>query len=85
MSAASLPPFFHLGFRSILSIRNIRIIPITLITLSALIALIALTIPVIHSCLEHPFFDAALGDESLLHGDEQLVEHIHRLMNQRDA
>ncbi len=79
MSAASLPPFFHLGFRSILSIRNIRIIPITLITL------IALTIPVIHSCLEHPFFDAALGDESLLHGDEQLVEHIHRLMNQRDA
>ena len=46
---------------------------------------VVLAVPIIHPCLEHPLLDASLGDESLLHGFEQLVEHVHGLVDKRDA
>ena len=47
--------------------------------------MIVLVVSVVYSCLEHPFFDAAFGDEAVLHGSEEFVEHIVGLMDKGDA
>lgn len=39
----------------------------------------------VRPCLEHPFFDAAFGDEAILHGGEEFMEHIVGLLNKGDA
>ena len=70
-----------------LSSRSILITLITLTILPTLPALSAqvifsLAVSVVHSCLEHALFYAALGDEALLHGDEQFVEHVDGLVGE---
>lgn len=44
-----------------------------------------LTIPILHPCLIHSLLYSPFGNKALLHGYEQLVQHIHSLMNKRDA
>ena len=43
------------------------------------------TIPVIDPALEHAFFDSTFFYKAVLHGSQQFVEHIHRLMDEGDA
>ena len=42
-------------------------------------------VSVIGACFEHAFFDAPFGDEAVLHGFEQALEHDAGLMEQGDA
>ena len=38
-----------------------------------------------NAALEHPFLDAALRHKTVLHGYQQLVEHVNGLVDEGDA